>query len=67
MFIKTCSYCKKEKPGSQFWNCSGYHGITGRFCSDCYDMIAHDSYGNPKNPEKFTWFLLTYGNLTIKE
>lgn len=43
---KLCNYTGLEG----FWFLSNYYGISGRFCSKCYDKIAHDSYGNPINP-----------------
>lgn len=36
----------------QWWNLSNYHGISGYFCPDCYDKVAHDSYGQPCQPQE---------------
>ena len=62
---RLCSYCKKENINSQGWSCSDYYGITGYFCSDCFSMIARDGYGKPTNPEKLSWFILSYNTQKI--
>lgn len=46
----TCSNCSTTKT-SQFWHLRGYYGISGTFCSKCYDLVAHDSYGKPQDPQ----------------
>jgi hypothetical protein len=61
MSIIPCSCCKQTKYSGQFWNLNGYYGLSGRFCSDCYDKISHDSYGKPKHPEQYTMILLRMG------
>jgi len=30
-----------------------YHGLNGIFCYKCYDLVAHDSFGKPKNKKSF--------------
>lgn len=44
-----------------WWSLTNYFGLTGKFCSTCYDHVAHDSYGNPKNPQLYTLMLLKVG------
>jgi hypothetical protein len=59
-FANRCRGCDDdylEKQG-QWWNLSGYHGFRGLYCGDCYDKIAHDSYGNPVNPAEYIAMLL---------
>ena len=46
----TCISCNTTKT-DQFWHLRGYYGISGTFCSKCYDLVAHDSYGKPQNPQ----------------
>jgi hypothetical protein len=51
----TCVYCKTDKPPHSgpgaFWFLRGYYGISGTFCSKCYDLVAHNSYGVPQDPK----------------
>ncbi len=47
------------------WFLSGYHGITGYYCANCYSKVAHDSYGNPVNPEEYMFVLLKQGTLNV--
>lgn len=59
---KACDYTKEsEKPG-EFWFLKDYYGFTGCFCSTCYDMISHDSYGNPTDPAGYTFLRLKLSN-----
>ena len=55
-----CRVCKSEKLAdhNQWWHLRGYFGLTGTFCSDCYDRVSHDSYGQPRRPAEYTWTLL---------
>ena len=55
-----CRACdiEKDRTGRQWWNLSGYFGITGSFCPDCYDKVSHDSYQQPCNPGEYTKILL---------
>jgi hypothetical protein len=48
----TCSNCNTTQT-NQFWHLRGYYGINGAFCSKCYDLVAHDPYGNPQNPQAY--------------
>lgn len=60
---RTCTGCDvsyQERQG-QWWTCGGYFKISGYFCPDCYDMIAHDSDRKPKNPAAYTMMLLKLG------
>lgn len=56
----TCTSCNAVRDG-QYWGLSNYHGITGYFCSMCYDKVAHDSYGNPRQPTEYLMMLLKLG------
>lgn len=44
-----------ELPG---WYLKNYYGLTGYFCKTCYGKVSHNSYGEPQNPEEFTFMLL---------
>ena len=57
MTCKGCDADKESKQG-QWWHLTGYFGFSGRFCPDCYDMISHDSYGQPCRPADYTFMLL---------
>lgn len=61
MDIILCACCGKEKYSGQFWTLSGYYGLSGKFCSECYDKVSHDSYGKPKHPKEYTMILLRLG------
>lgn len=37
------------------WKLTNYHGLTGHFCSDCYNLVAHDAFGIPLNPEGYAY------------
>lgn len=56
-----CSCCGKEKENNQFWSLSGYYGLSGRFCAECYNKVSHNSYGKPNHPEQYTMILLRMG------
>ena len=63
---RTCTSCKRPFDGAgtgkfTWWNCNGYHGFSGFFCPQCYDMISHDSYGKPEDPEGYLLMLLKLG------
>lgn len=56
----TCSNCGEtyitqwnHPQFNQFWHLSNYYGITGIFCSKCYNDVSHDSCGNPNHPKKY--------------
>jgi hypothetical protein len=61
---RTCTGCKRLFDGGMsagkrtWWHCNGHHKITGFFCPQCYDMISHDSYGKPEDPEGYMLMLL---------
>jgi hypothetical protein len=46
-----CSNCNAGIAFS--WSLAKYFGISGRFCSDCYDLVSHNSYGKPNNPDAY--------------
>jgi hypothetical protein len=48
----SCSNCSTKKT-NQFWHLRGYYGISGAFCSKCYDCVSHDAYGRPQNPQAY--------------
>lgn len=56
-----CICCGQQKDFGQFWSLSNYYGITGRFCSECYEKVSHDSFGKPNNPTQYTMVLLRMG------
>jgi hypothetical protein len=61
---ETCTHCGKPNRyvrGSQWWSCRDYFGITGFFCSSCYDLISHNCYKEPNNPGAYAMMLLKYG------
>jgi len=48
----TCTNCgklSKITDGSVWWSLTNYNKIWGYFCSDCYELVSHDSLGNPKH------------------
>lgn len=60
---RTCTNCGKEHPhkdldwaqynGPAWWHLNDAHGIWGYFCPDCYELVSHDPWGNPKHPKEF--------------
>lgn len=48
-----CTNCGTEGPNRQWWHLSNYFGLSGFFCSKCYDKVSHDPYGNPKRPRDY--------------
>lgn len=56
-----CTCCGKEKQSGQFWSLNNYFGLSGRFCSECYEKVSHDAYKQPKHPEQYTMILLRMG------
>ena len=60
--MRTCTGCGKDEDFGRskrtWWHCTKYFGISGYFCPECYDMISHDTYKNPKNPAAYTMMLL---------
>ncbi len=59
----TCTGCGlgDHYTSRQWWGLNNYHGLSGRFCDDCYDKVAHDSWGRPNQPEEFLIMLLKLG------
>jgi hypothetical protein len=47
-----CQFCNKERAGSKMlcWYLTGYHGLTGFMCGDCFDKVKHDGNGKPIHP-----------------
>lgn len=59
---KSCNFCEaKSAPDKQFWALRDYFGVSGYFCGKCYDLVSHNSYGQPNNPAEYTAFLLKFG------
>jgi len=57
-FERQCLGCGiSENPG-QWWHLNKYFGVTGTFCSDCYDQVSHDSFGQPCRPDDYVLMLL---------
>lgn len=60
--MNTCICCGimgKNEPGKPtWWHLTLYFGLTGIFCPDCYNKVAHDGFGNPKNPEEYLAVIL---------
>lgn len=57
-FRPRCTNCGKDHTPGQGWHLNGYHGLTGYFCSGCYDRVSHDIYGNPNHPSDYLMILL---------
>jgi hypothetical protein len=59
-----CKGCGRERgdqqPG-QWWHLNSYYGFRGSFCPSCYDMISHDSQGQPCRPADYLWMVLKLG------
>lgn len=62
-----CQACKKPVPKNSqpgdFWSLTNYFGISAFLCDDCFDDVAHDSYGKPKNPKRLMLFKLKHAEL----
>lgn len=50
-----CVCCGGEDFGRdhQWWRLCGYFGLSGRFCSQCYEKVSHNSYGEPNHPADY--------------
>lgn len=48
-----CTNCGDVEVRGQWWGLSSYFEVTGYFCPKCYDLVAHDSYRQPTNPEQY--------------
>jgi RNase P subunit RPR2 len=59
----TCPGCgiQDRYSSRQWWGLNNYHGISGRFCGDCYDKVAHDSRDRPRQPAEYLMMLLRLG------
>lgn len=56
-----CTVCgAKKKPDEQRWNLTGYYGLTGTFCAECYEKVSHNAYGKPNHPEEYLLIMLKY-------
>ena len=64
---RKCTACERPYDGGMkigkraWWNLNGYNGFSGYFCPQCYDMISHDAYNKPKDPEGYLFMLLKFG------
>lgn len=59
-----CSNCAKDTQG-RGWSLCHYFGISGYFCSPCYDLVSHDSYKRPENPAAYMMILLKQAGSTV--
>ena len=59
-----CSNCGKTVT-SGGWALNGYHGLKGYYCGKCYDLVSHDSYGNPNYPNEYLMILLKQGGAPV--
>jgi hypothetical protein len=55
---RQCRGCGTLDNPGQWWQLSNYYGVTGTFCSDCYDQVSHDSYEQPRRPDDYVLMLL---------
>ena len=53
-----CVNCGITESNGQWWNLHNYFKLSGRFCPECYDLVAHDSNDNPNNPGAYILVLL---------
>ena len=53
-----CRGCGTLENSGQWWQLNNYYGISGRFCSECYDQVSHDSYEQPRRPDDYVLMLL---------
>ncbi len=53
-----CKGCDTDQRSGQWWNLNNYFGLSGRFCSDCYDKVSHNSYQEPNRPKDYMLMLL---------
>jgi hypothetical protein len=63
--IRNCTVCQQSTQG-RGWSLSGYHGLSGTFCADCYDKVSHDSQGQARRPLDYLRILLTHGDANGK-
>jgi hypothetical protein len=57
-----CGASGGQAPIGTWWSLRDYYGITGRFCPACYDKVAHDGFGKPRNSEEYLFMLLRVSN-----
>jgi len=51
--MSTCTGCGADRSkAGQWWHTAVGYGVSGFWCSDCYEVISLDAYGQPKNPEQ---------------
>ena len=64
-----CRACGKEHSGtkSQWWHLSGYYGLSGFVCSECFEKVSHRD-GKPKHPVSYRIILkkLAPSNAKVK-
>lgn len=56
MICSNCN-CEHSRRKGQWWHLGNYFGLYGLFCPDCYDLVSHDAYKNPKHPIEFSEIL----------
>lgn len=56
---RPCDGCStNDHETGQWWLLTGYYHISGYFCPECYNKVAHDSYGYPKDPVAYTYMIM---------
>lgn len=47
-----CACCGKKQTTlkKQWWHLINYYGLSGTFCSECYDKVSHNADGKPYHP-----------------
>lgn len=50
-----CELCGKKQLSTRSlrWFLRDYFGVTAMVCGQCYDKVAHDSYGRPNRPTAY--------------
>ena len=62
----TCTHCGNSTQ-TRGWSLRHYFGISGYFCSPCYDLVSHDSYQQPNKPAAYMMVLLKQSGSKYKE
>ena len=48
---RTCTCCGNDHSRGQWWSLKNYYGFTGLYCGQCYDLVKHDAFDRPVNPQ----------------
>ena len=57
---KICTNCSTTDESGQWWFLRNYYKISGLFCPSCYELVSHDSYGNPR-------YIKEYKTIAVKQ